>query len=77
MAIGRFDPLGELTQLQDRINRAFSEYGRGSASNRSDAGLMTTGMWAPPVDISQNGDQELVLKAELPDMSPEDVFMMT
>ena len=25
MAIVRWDPLGELTQLQDRINRAFSE----------------------------------------------------
>jgi HSP20 family protein len=34
---------------------------------------MTTGAWAPPVDIYQNGDQELVLKAELPDISPEDI----
>ena len=29
--------------------------------------------WVPPVDIHQNGDQELVLKAELPDMSREDI----
>src|SRR6266498_3545607 len=29
--------------------------------------------WMPPVDIYQNGDQELVLKAELPDMSREDI----
>jgi HSP20 family protein len=34
---------------------------------------MSTGAWAPPVDIYQNADQELVLKAELPDMSPEDI----
>jgi HSP20 family protein len=27
--------------------------------------------WVPPVDIYQNGDHELVLKAELPDMSRE------
>ena len=27
----------------------------------------------PPVDIYQNGDQELVLKAELPDMTREDI----
>ena len=74
MAIVRWDPLGELTQLQDRINRAFSDtYGRGSTPPRSDEGLMTTGTWAPPVDIYQNADQELVLKAELPDMSPEDI----
>jgi HSP20 family protein len=29
--------------------------------------------WVPPVDVYQNGDQELVLKAELPDMSREDI----
>jgi HSP20 family protein len=27
--------------------------------------------WTPPVDIFQNGDHELVLKAELPDMTRE------
>jgi HSP20 family protein len=71
MAMVRWDPLAELGQLQDRVNRAFSDYGRGS--NRSDEGLMTTGTWSPPVDIYQNEDQELVLKAELPDMAPEDI----
>jgi len=74
MAIVRLDPVGDLTQLQDRINRAFSDtYGRASAPTRNDEGLMTTGTWAAPVDIYQNGDQELVLKAELPDVSPEDI----
>jgi len=34
---------------------------------------MTSGTWAPPVDIYQNGDQELVLKAELPDMTREQI----
>jgi HSP20 family protein len=29
--------------------------------------------WVPPVDIYQNGDHELVLKAELPAMSREDI----
>ena len=29
--------------------------------------------WVPPVDIYQNGAHELVLKAELPDMSREDI----
>ena len=73
MAIVRFDPFGELSQLQDRINRAFDTYGRGSGPTRTDEGLMTTGAWAPPVDIYQNADQELVLKAELPDISPDDI----
>jgi HSP20 family protein len=29
--------------------------------------------WVPPVDIYQNGDNELVLKAELPDMVRENI----
>jgi HSP20 family protein len=36
-------------------------------------GLMTGGAWVPPVDIFENGNQELVLKAELPDMTREDI----
>ena len=73
MAIVRWDPLGELTHLQDRINRAFEAYGRGSGPTRNDEGLMTTGAWAPPVDIYQIADQGLVLKVELPDISPDDI----
>jgi HSP20 family molecular chaperone IbpA len=34
---------------------------------------MSSSNWVPPVDIYQNGDHELVLKAELPDMSREDI----
>ena len=73
MAIVRFDRFGDLSQLQDRINRAFDAYGRAPEHSRNDEGLMTTGAWAPPVDIYQNADQELVLKAELPDISPEEI----
>ena len=29
--------------------------------------------WMPPVDIYQNGDHELVLKAEIPDMNREGI----
>ena len=38
-----------------------------------DFGFATADTWMPPVDIYQTGDQELVLKAELPDMSREDI----
>ena len=63
------DPYREFSHLQDRINRVFGDaYGR-----RDDEGLLTSGTWIPPVDIYQNGDQELVLKAELPDMTREDI----
>src|SRR5262249_21813753 len=31
--------------------------------------------WVPPVDIYENGSHELVLKAELPDMTREDIHV--
>ena len=34
---------------------------------------LTAGSWAPPVDVYQNGDHEIVLKAELPDMTREGI----
>jgi HSP20 family protein len=38
-----------------------------------DFGFTSGATWVPPVDIFQNGEHELVLKAELPDMSREDI----
>jgi HSP20 family protein len=38
-----------------------------------DFGFTSPSTWMPPVDIFQTGDHELVLKAELPDMSREDI----
>jgi HSP20 family protein len=69
MAIVRWtDPFREFAQLQNRINRAF-----GDAYSRNDDGLTTSGSWVPPVDIYQNGEHEIVLKAEVPDLTREDI----
>ena len=69
MAIVRWnDPFREFAHLQNRINRVFSD-----AYGQNDEGLTTSGTWVPPVDIYQNGDQEVVLKAEIPDMNREDL----
>ena len=38
-----------------------------------DFGFTAPSTWMPPVDIFQTGDHELVLKAELPDMTREDI----
>src|ERR1044071_5724526 len=71
MAIVRWDPFREVAQLQDRLSRAIGDaYGRGGGA---DDGFMTTGEWVPPVDIYADGDQQLVLKAELPEMTLEDI----
>ena len=69
MAMVRWtDPFKDFSQMQDRLNRAFSE-----AYGRNDEGLFSSGSWLPPVDIYQNGEHELVLKAELPDMTREGI----
>ena len=38
-----------------------------------DFGVAATHAWTPAVDIYQTGEHELVLKAELPDLSREDI----
>lgn len=69
MAIVRFDPFRELTEMQDRMGRLLGEfYGRRGADD-----LMRRGAWVPPVDIYDGGNNELVIKAELPDMKREDI----
>ena len=67
MGLTQWEPTRNFVQLQDRINKVFTE-----AFNRGDEGLMNRRTWIPPVDIYQNG-KELVLKAELPDMKREDI----
>ena len=70
MAIVRWhDPFREFAHLQERFNRVFSEASRAG----NDEGPISGGGWLPAVDIYQTGDHEVVLKAELPDMSREDI----
>ena len=67
MRTARFDPYREFTTLQDRMNRLFGDvYLR-------DEDVAQHGSWVPPVDIYENGNRDLVLKAELPDMTREDI----
>jgi HSP20 family protein len=62
MAVVRWDPTRELASMEvDRLNRMFSSFFE--PLNRS---------WTPAVDIFESGDQ-VVLKAELPDMKREDI----
>ena len=46
--------------------------GSAAASPAFGEGEVSTRTWAPPVDIYENGDN-LVLKAELPGINPDDV----
>jgi HSP20 family protein len=38
-----------------------------------DFGFTSGNTWVPPVDIYQTGEHELVLKAEVPDLTREDI----
>jgi len=61
----RFDPFREFSTLQDRMHRLFGDvYLR-------DEDVVQRGSWVPPVDIYETDGHDLVIKAELPDMTRE------
>lgn len=62
-----YDPFRELRSLQEEVNRVFS-----SSFNRSGETGLGRSSWNPSVDIFENKDQ-IILEAELPGLSPDDV----
>jgi HSP20 family protein len=62
----RFEPFRGVSSLQEQINRLFNE----AFDRSSDEANLTT--WAPAVDIYET-EQELIVKADLPDVKPEDL----
>ena len=68
MTITRFDPFRDFATIHDRMNRLF-----GDAYLRRDDDVTAQGTWVPPVDIYETDTHDVVLKAELPDMTREDV----
>ncbi len=66
-AITRWDPFHNLSTLQEQVNRLFEGSG---CQRRSDQSALTT--WAPAVDIYET-ENELVLKADLPDVNEKDL----
>ena len=69
MSMVRFDPFREMAQMQDRINRIFGD----AYTRRHDDDLTQRGEWFPAVDIYENANQEIVLKAELPGLVRDDI----
>jgi HSP20 family protein len=68
--VGRGDPLQELLNLQERINRLFEEsLGRG----RADEGApLASGTWAPLADVYETSRTYFV-RLELPGLDRDDV----
>ena len=66
MALVRWEPMRELNTLQGEMNRLFNSFfdeGEGSGERRR---------WAPAVDLVEREDS-LVLKADLPGLTEQDV----
>lgn len=64
-ALNRFEPFRSTSGLESQVGRIFNElFDRSQESNLT--------AWAPAVDIFEN-EHELVVKADLPDVKPEEL----
>ena len=70
MTLVRWDSSRDVAALQEGMSRMLEGF---YIRPQQD---LTRGAWVPAVDIYSNGQHELVLKAELPDMK-EDQFELT
>ena len=67
MSIVKVDPFREFAAMQERMNRLF-----GNVYLR-DEDTSFRGTWVPAVDIFETENHDLVVRAELPGMSREDI----
>jgi len=65
----RWDPFGEFSALQERMNRLFEDL---LPSTRKGKEELNAGTFYPAVDIYEE-DKEIILKAELPGIKKNDV----
>jgi HSP20 family protein len=70
MTLVRWDSSRDVAALQEGMTRMLEGF---YIRPQED---LTRGAWVPAIDIYSNGQHELVLKAELPDMK-EDQFELT
>ena len=67
MTFVRYDSSRDMAALQQGLGRMLEGFYRGPQED------LNRGAWVPVVDIYSNGQHELVLKAELPDMKEEEI----
>ena len=69
MALARWSPYRDMLSVRDEMNRVLNEvFNRGT----NDESAWFSGAWSPPVDIYET-DEALVMKAELPGFSKDDI----
>jgi HSP20 family protein len=69
MSIVKVDPFREFAAMQDRMNRLF-----GNVYLR-DEDTSFRGTWVPAVDIFETDNHDLVVRAELPGMTRDDIVV--
>lgn len=68
MAVVKWDPLRDLLSIQDRMNRLFEQTLSRSGAEEG----IAASTWSPAVDIYET-PETIVMKAELPGLSREDI----
>ena len=71
MALVRWEPVRELTTLQNEMNRLFSSF-FDSPAGAGNGGTQGLRRWVPAMDLVET-DDHFVLKADLPGLGPDDV----
>jgi HSP20 family protein len=71
MTLVRWRPAWDMMTVHSDMNRLVSEFFRGDNGHKN---AWRKGSWAPAVDMYEN-DQTLMLKAELPGFSADDVHI--
>ena len=67
MTMAKWEPFRDLMAMQDRMTRLIDE-----TLSRIWKEEVVRGVWSPPVDISERGN-EVVLKVDLPEVSQEEI----
>jgi HSP20 family protein len=67
MTLVKWEPFRELMAMQDRMSRLFDD-----TLSRVWKGEVAQGIWSPAVDVVETGT-EIILKADLPEMSQDEI----
>jgi HSP20 family protein len=69
MSIVKWDPIREMEEVSNRLNRIFR---RTPAANEAGQEMLTVADWSPTADITES-DNAYLIKAEIPGVKKEDV----
>jgi HSP20 family protein len=71
MALVRWEPVRELTSLQNEMNRLFNTFFDAPTGGNGGSAVRR---WIPPMDLVET-DDHFILKADLPGLTEEDVSL--